>query len=688
MTTTTKYAFDAFISYSHKTDGNLAPRLQEALGRIAKPWFQRRTSRIFRDETTLSATPELWPTIQRALDQSRYFILLASPEAAASYWVTQELTHWLAQNRAGEPPASQRVLIALTDGRLVWDRAAGATGDFDWNASDALPAILQGTFHAEPLYVDFTWATERKLMSFKHKPWFQNVARLAATIRGIPLDDLIGDDIRQHRIAVGSALGAGALVLALSSVAIWTWKTADVLTTEKQHQMDAERVLPQLAGQLERVRTLPTREIEIEFEPEIFFDAQPKILEVRLELDPLFTRPMSFFFASFKEGRTWPQEFSFEESPHTSFSHGRARVDAKLAWFDRVADLTQTIDATDAGTIPTFHLEFDGKDFLPGNPGIHLRQQYQIPPLQELIDKKVRFRLIEHDPVNKKATEIDTASRDLGLRVKSFHKDFGAVSSLVLYDSRQSALEKDVGAGDFLANRGPIERTVLLNLYPPIQAERTARAAKKRELARQLLETREVKTDTDRRLVARGLSQAAASATLRGDTASALNTNIDVIKLLEPLVFERDRLPMREDADLLFKAAFQPVAYFMRTKKFDRARQYLPNLSLIAEQMIASDPEEPDYLRWRAECFLFSAFAAIGTGAQKDGNIALAAYVQTQREVHHKVRNQSTRTDLTAALDQAAEIASTLGNDPATAAQWRKEASDLRQHADRSGDAQ
>jgi hypothetical protein len=33
--------YDAFISYSHATDGALAPALQRGLMRLAKPWHRR-----------------------------------------------------------------------------------------------------------------------------------------------------------------------------------------------------------------------------------------------------------------------------------------------------------------------------------------------------------------------------------------------------------------------------------------------------------------------------------------------------------------------------------------------------------------------------------------------------------------------------------------------------------------------
>src|SRR3954449_1084957 len=148
--------YNAFISYSHAADGKLAPALQSALQRFAKPWYRRRALRIFRDQTSLAATPELWPTIQTALDDSRYFLLLASPEAAQSKWVRREVSHWLATKPAG------RLFIVLTGGELVWDETAG---DFDWTKTTSLPQELRGASPAEPLWVDLRWARGEQQLS-------------------------------------------------------------------------------------------------------------------------------------------------------------------------------------------------------------------------------------------------------------------------------------------------------------------------------------------------------------------------------------------------------------------------------------------------------------------------------------------------------------------------------------------
>ena len=51
--------FRAFMSYSHAADGKLAPALQRGLHRLGKPWHRPPAFRVFRDNTSLTATPAL-----------------------------------------------------------------------------------------------------------------------------------------------------------------------------------------------------------------------------------------------------------------------------------------------------------------------------------------------------------------------------------------------------------------------------------------------------------------------------------------------------------------------------------------------------------------------------------------------------------------------------------------------------
>ena len=82
--------YDAFISYARKADEAFATALQRGLHHLAKPWNRRRAMEVFRDRTSLPASSGLLPSIQRALDASRWFVLLASPESARSNWVGDE----------------------------------------------------------------------------------------------------------------------------------------------------------------------------------------------------------------------------------------------------------------------------------------------------------------------------------------------------------------------------------------------------------------------------------------------------------------------------------------------------------------------------------------------------------------------------------------------------------------------
>ena len=202
-------AYDAFVSYSHAADGRLAPALQRGLQSLAKPWYRRRALRVFRDQTSLSASPELWSAIEEALSQARYFVLLASPEAAASHWVDQEV-RWWRENRSHDT-----VLIVLTDGELAGTTAAGTSLPH----RRSRPALRAG-FRSEPLWVDLRWARDEQDVSMRNPRFRDSVGELAAPMRGVPKDELIGEDISQHRRTLRLARGAVALLALLLALAV------------------------------------------------------------------------------------------------------------------------------------------------------------------------------------------------------------------------------------------------------------------------------------------------------------------------------------------------------------------------------------------------------------------------------------------------------------------------------------
>jgi tetratricopeptide (TPR) repeat protein len=194
--------YDAFISYSHARDKPIAVLLQSIVQKLGKPWYRRRSLRLFRDDTSLSATPRLWPSIEQALSQSRYLILLASPEAAFSRWVDKELAYWLSHK------GIDRLLIGLTSGELLWEEAVA---DFIWDKRTPLPPALTGQFPTEPKWVDLR--AYRDGASLHDAKFTELCAEFAATIRGIPREDLLSQEVRQQRRALRLAWSATACVV-------------------------------------------------------------------------------------------------------------------------------------------------------------------------------------------------------------------------------------------------------------------------------------------------------------------------------------------------------------------------------------------------------------------------------------------------------------------------------------------
>jgi hypothetical protein len=183
--------YDAFISYSHSKDKPIASALQSVIQRLGRPWHQRRALRVFRDDTSLSATPQLWPSIEAALAQSRFLILMASPEAAASPWVGKEIAFWLAHK------GMDTLLIALTDGQLVWN---GGSVDFAWSEATPLPGVLRDKFVAEPKWVDLS--AHRAGASARDPKFMELAADFAAAVLGVPKVDLLSEEVRQQRRAL------------------------------------------------------------------------------------------------------------------------------------------------------------------------------------------------------------------------------------------------------------------------------------------------------------------------------------------------------------------------------------------------------------------------------------------------------------------------------------------------------
>ncbi len=213
-------SFDAFLSYSHQ-DRAAVDGLQKALQRIARPLGKPYALRIFRDDTDLGASPDLWAKVVEGMNRSRFFVLVLSPAAAASPWVSRELHHWLTTR------GPQQLLLVLAGGQLHWDPNRRCFAPELSNA--AVPLLASpGALPAEPAYLDVSdqapW--DPRSSAFRTK-----VTGLAALIHKKDRRELENDDLRELRrqsrvraIATFALTGLTTAALVLTGMLGVSWR--------------------------------------------------------------------------------------------------------------------------------------------------------------------------------------------------------------------------------------------------------------------------------------------------------------------------------------------------------------------------------------------------------------------------------------------------------------------------------
>lgn len=238
----------AFISYSHR-DAKAAAALQRALEtcRVPKRLVGRHTAAgevpaflkpVFRDREELQAGADLQATVREALAQSRYLIVVCSPEAARSPWVNQEIIEF--KKLHGE----SRVLAVINAGEPFGSRMPGREADecFPEALRFALtPAGLPQGPPLEPIAADLRPQGDGERLA---------TLKLVAGMVGVGVDELVRRDVqrRARRMAmVATASVAGMAVMAVLTV------TAMQSRNEAQSQRaQAEDLIEFMLGDLRK----------------------------------------------------------------------------------------------------------------------------------------------------------------------------------------------------------------------------------------------------------------------------------------------------------------------------------------------------------------------------------------------------------------------------------------------------
>ncbi|TMM59336.1 TIR domain-containing protein [Maribacter algarum] len=182
--------YKAFISYKHGKSTEFARNLELALKNYAKPLFAR-PIKIFRDENHLVPGSDLGKLIVQALEQSSYFILLASPSAANSEWVKDEIEKW-----CDKKSRIDNLIIILTDGNIEIN---SLDKTIDWNNTNALPLNLKQYLPNVPLFIDLRWAESIENQSLQNPDFKKEINRISAKLNNKDPNELMGIEIIEHR---------------------------------------------------------------------------------------------------------------------------------------------------------------------------------------------------------------------------------------------------------------------------------------------------------------------------------------------------------------------------------------------------------------------------------------------------------------------------------------------------------
>jgi len=465
---------DLFFSYAHGTHRQLTDLLYTRLRRLGRPWYRLQALRIFRDTSTLPATESLWPSIATAIESSTHFLLVASKESAGSIWVEREVRHYLRRREQRRNAAPGRLLIALVDGRIAWSDEAG---DFDWAETTALSPSLAGGFRTEPLHVDLTGFSP-PLDKPAREQFDRAVARLAAGFRGVTPEEILSTD-RTARRRLRWAMLAVVLLLAASltgsllAVAAAERRRAS-LDRQLAERAEASHVIKNEAVKFERIRHEPIRHLDIEVRTETL-PHDRSALEVRITHDRLFSQPMRFFVAAFREGQTWPTMLDIPEPPGANFRCGSPLVSGWFRWYDQDKELTETIPL--AGDPWAYRgIDFDGTKFDP--PGtFSLPQRSELPSFSKLADNHATVELLLHRSGRPEPEVLAPDHTGVQLEVRARFDD-PEVQEFTLFRSLHTPAQRRVLSIDYLYSRPPLEKEALLTLYQPTELPKSLAAVR------------------------------------------------------------------------------------------------------------------------------------------------------------------------------------------------------------------
>jgi WD40 repeat protein len=241
--------YDAFLSYSWKSDSKVAAAIQSAIQQFNCPRYKFRAKIVFRDLSCLPAGSSLETELFDRLDRSAHLIVLASPEAAASRGMEVEARHWFSRARDGE------ILIIISSGDFIrWEEIR----------DHLLPPAIANNLTAEPLWIPLQHRREEILSNPSdhqlREELFEDLKQIL--LRFYPGRDwgqLRGEEHLRRRHFLEFVLGLATVffMLMVSAIGLWLYAREQRARAEVERDKALTQLLAIQARRTDAEATVP-----------------------------------------------------------------------------------------------------------------------------------------------------------------------------------------------------------------------------------------------------------------------------------------------------------------------------------------------------------------------------------------------------------------------------------------------
>ena len=242
------YKYWAFISYSHR-DALVAAALQRALESYRIPRrlvghssplgiLPAYLKPVFRDRNELPAGADLDATVREAVSTSRYLIVVCSPEAVRSEWVSREIIEFKKAHGEG------RVLALIASGEPFASRIPGRELEECFPEALRFSLTPQGGSSGvplDPVAADLRAGGDGKRLT---------TLKILAGMMGVGVDELVRRDAQRR--ARRMALVAGASVAGMAVMAVLTFVAFRERAEAQRQHAQAEELIGFMLGDLRK----------------------------------------------------------------------------------------------------------------------------------------------------------------------------------------------------------------------------------------------------------------------------------------------------------------------------------------------------------------------------------------------------------------------------------------------------